>query len=322
MNVYINELNQNRMLKMGIRVLTILLLISSFIGCGGNKVVSAQIVENEKGQLTNSLLWKISGNGLEEVSYLFGTIHIINESDFFYPNGTLSAMGNTEKVVFEIDMDEMGDMTQAMSMMQKAFMDNGKTLKDLMTPEDYDLVNAHFKRIGLPLFFLERIKPMFLTVFGSGDFSPEDLQSGKIKSYEMEFAKEAKERGLQTGGLESIDFQIGIFDKIPYEDQADMLVESIKSADTGSDQFREMTEIYKRQDINAMQTMMKSDETIEEYEDVLLVQRNQNWIPIMATMMNEMPTFFAVGAGHLGGEMGVIQLLRNEGFILNPVISI
>ena len=311
------------MIKFSFRVLTLFLFIGSLYSCGASKTASASQPHNpEVKKLANSLLWKIEGNGLAHESYLYGTIHIINERDFFYPQGTMKAIENSKKLVFEIDMAEMNDMSQAMTMMQKAFMDEGKTLKDLMTAEDYNLVDAHFKKIGLPIFLLERIKPMFLTVFGSGDFSPEDLQSGKIKSYEIEFAKVAKEKGLPTGGLETIDYQIGLFDEIPYEDQAAMLIESIKSADTGSDQFKEMVEMYKNQDLNAMQSMMSEDETIEEYEDILLTQRNKNWIPIMQNMMAVVPTFFAVGAGHLGGENGVIQLLKNAGYKLSPVVSI
>ena len=282
---------------------------------------SIKEVAKEENQLPKSLLWKISGDGLKD-SYLYGTIHIINDEDFFYPKGTMAALDKVNKVVFEIDMAEMSDMSNAMAMMQKAFMSDGKTLKDVMSAEDYDLVSNHFQKMGLPIFLLQRIKPMFLTIFASGDISPGDLQSGKIKSYEMEFAKEAEKRNLSTGGLETIDFQISIFDEIPEKDQAAMLVESIKSADTGSDQMKEMVDIYKKQDISAMQEMMKGDETIKEYEDILLVKRNLNWIPQIKEMMKENSVFFAVGAGHLGGEKGVIKLLKNEGLKVTPLMSI
>lgn len=281
---------------------------------------SSKVVQKNE-RLPNSLLWKISGEGLKD-SYLFGTIHIIDDKEFFYPNGTMAALDKVDKIVYEIDMAEMNDMSNAMSLMQKAFMSDNKTLKDVMNEEDYSLVSAHFEKMGLPIILLQRIKPMFLTIFAGGDIKPGDLQSGKIKSYEMEFAKEAEKRSLESGGLESIEFQISIFDEIPEEDQAAMLIETIKSGDTGSDQMKEMVDIYKKQDITAMQEMMKSDDTIKEYEDILLVKRNKNWIPKIRSMMINQPVFFAVGAGHLGGEMGVIKLLRKEGLKVSPVISI
>jgi uncharacterized protein YbaP (TraB family) len=300
------------------------LLFLTFLSCGSIKPVdsTADSLSIKEEKLANALLWEIHTADQKNKSFLFGTIHIINDVDFFYPQGTQNALDQSEKVIFEVDMKDMMDMSKAMGMLQKAYMDDGLRLKDILEDDDYKLVEAHFQKMGLPLFFLERIKPMFLSIFASEEIRPEDLQSGKIKSYEMEFAKTAEQKGKMTGGLETIDFQISIFDKIPYKDQAAMLVESIKSSDTGSDQFKQMVDIYKKQDINAMQDMMKADETIETYEDVLLNQRNKNWIPVMKELMSESTTFFAVGAGHLGGEEGVINLLRKEGYILKPVIAI
>ena len=113
---------------------------------------------------------------------------------------------------------------------------------------------------------------------------------------------------------------MSMFDSIPYDAQAKMLVESIKSNQSGDDQFKEMVEMYKNQDIYRMQSMLKDeDEGIADYEDLLLAGRNRNWIPIMAEMMTQRPTFFAVGAGHLGGEAGVIALLRQKGYEVRPV---
>ena len=270
--------------------------------------------------LTNALLWKIEGNGLQTPSYLFGTIHLIGSDDYYLPTGTLSAIDNSEKMVFEIDMKEMGDMGAMMGLMNKAFMKDNKTLRDLISAEDYALVDAHFKKMGLPLMMLERMKPMFLTVFASGDMDPAGLQNGSMKSYEMEFLEIANTSNKPTGGLETIEFQLSVFDSIPYTAQAEMLVETIKDEDKDSSQFDDMVQMYKNQLINDMVSMIgDEEEQLSEYEDILLSKRNEAWISGMKTMMNEMPTFFAVGAGHLAGERGVIHLLRKEGYTLTPL---
>ena len=112
---------------------------------------------------------------------------------------------------------------------------------------------------------------------------------------------------------------MSVFDSIPYQAQADMLLETIKSSDTEDDSFKEMVDMYVKQDINKMVDSMSEEEGIQGYEDILLNQRNINWIPVMADKMKEGQVFFAVGAGHLGGEQGVIQLLLNEGFRLTPL---
>jgi len=308
-------------------LLSTVLVVSLIAACKTSKAqmkdASAAVAKEVKDEkLANALLWKISGNKLTKPSYLYGTIHIIDKDDFFLPDGTLGAIEDSEKMVFEINMEDMSDMSTAMSLMQKAFMSDNLTLKDLLTEEEYKMVGDHFKKLGFPLMFFERIKPMFLTVFASGDMDPMAMQSGKIKSYEMEFMEMAKDSKMPMGGLETIDFQMSVFDSIPYKAQAEMLVESIQSGDTGTDQFRQMVDIYKNQDLNAMQEMFAAEQGgLEGYDDILIVGRNKNWIPQMIETMAVQPTFFAVGAGHLGGEFGVINLLKDEGYTLTPFVS-
>ena len=158
----------------------------------------SKMVEYEK--LDKALLWKISGNGLTETSYLYGTIHIIPSEDYFIPEGTLEAIGKASTMVFEIDMKDMNNIAKQMGLLSKAFMNDGLTLKDLYTDEEYAIVKKHFDAMGIPLFLMERMKPMLLTVFASGDIDPGDLQSGKAKSSEMEFYDIAKSAKMETGG--------------------------------------------------------------------------------------------------------------------------
>jgi len=303
-----------------------ILLAISFIStsCKSTKEGMVEKVEmNAYKPLTNSLLWRIDGNGLTTPSYLYGTIHLINADDFYLPSGTLAAIDNTQKMVFEIDMNEMSDMGAMMGLMNKAFMNDNMTLKDLISEEDYKMVDDHFSELGLPLMMLERMKPMFLTVFASGDMDPAGLQSGSMKSYEMEFLDIAKSSNKLVAGLETIEFQMSVFDSIPYKVQAEMLVETIKGGDTESSEFDIMIQMYKDQKINDMVSMITDeDEQLSDYEDILLNKRNEAWISGMKTMMTEMPIFFAVGAGHLAGQRGVINLLRKEGYKLTPLSHI
>ena len=283
----------------------------------------SSIVNNE---LTHALLWKIDGKDLDAASYLYGTIHLIKGESFFYPKGTLNAFEQSEEVFFEIDMNQMNNMSAMMGMLDKLYMPNGTTLKTLLSAEDYEMVTDHFKQMGLPMFMFERMKPMFLTAFASEDMdfgslmNPSASGAGSTKSYEFEFLELAKTMDKSVSGLETIEFQLSVFDKIPYEAQAEMLVESIKSSDSGQDQLDQLTELYVSQDINAMVNMVDDDSMgLGEYEDILLKDRNENWIPIMEVQMKKNPTFFAVGAGHLGGKSGVINLLKKAGYKLTPV---
>lgn len=312
---------KNRYLYFGIVILLGFLAISSCKSTASTAAANSKQVElSDPLALENALLWKISGNGLTVPSYLYGTIHMIDKDQYFLPEGTLGAIDESARMIFEIDMNDMTDFTKLIGMMDKLYMKDDLTLEKLLSADDYDMVKRHFEKMGLPMMFFERMKPMILSVFGSGDMQPGDLQSGNIKSYEMEFNEMAKNTNKPTGGLETIEFQMSIFDAIPYEAQANMLVESIKSGDTGGSQFKEMVDIYVKQDLNAMQAMFASEDGgLDGYDDILISSRNKNWIPLMQDMMVKESVFFAVGAGHLGGKEGVIHLLRQKGFKVQPV---
>ena len=304
----------------------IAILFTGLSSCKTTKDSLSSVEEKAKKDysLENALLWEVTGHGLKQPSYVYGTIHIINDEDYFLPKGALAAIDASEEIIFEIDMNDMNDMSKQMGMLKDVFMKDDLTLKDLMEEADYILVSDHFSKLGLPIFFFERMKPMFLTVFASSDFDPSGIQNGSMKSYEMEFFEIANKAGKKVGGLESIEYQLNVFDKIPYKDQADMLLESIKtSGGGGGDQFKEMVDIYKAQNIDAMITMIGSEEAgMSEYEDILVGDRNKNWIPIMEEKMKVQTTFFAVGAGHLAGKDGVIHLLKNQGYKLKPLSQV
>jgi uncharacterized protein YbaP (TraB family) len=269
-----------------------------------------------------SLLWEINIPGVKEPSYLFGTIHIIDAEDFFLPNGTMTAFEKSNKIFFEIDMAQMSDMSSMMGLMNKLYMSDGKTLKSLLSEKDYKDVANFFQKKGLPVIFFERMKPMFLTVLTYGDLNPGDLGNGEMKSYEFEFMEMANQTKKPTGGLESIEFQIGIFDKIPYEKQAQMLVDAINTNTGSGTELEEMVKVYLDQDIQKLASMIESpDSEISGYEDILLTERNNNWIPIIIEETKKQPSFFAVGAGHLGGKDGVISLLKKQGVKVKAILK-
>jgi uncharacterized protein len=288
------------------------------------KTATAAIGTTEKSDNAKSLLWEISGKDLKNPSYLYGTIHIIPKADYFITPATQKAFDASQNVTFEINMKEMNNPMALMGIMGKAMMADGKKLKDLIKEEDYKLVQRKFDTLGLPLKMLERMKPMFLSVMMGTDgekISLENNSANKSTSYEMEFMQMGEKQKKDFGGLETIEFQMGIFDSIPYAVQAEMLVKTIKSGGSGDADLKKMVDMYKKQDIDAMSKMLSSGEEsdLAGYEKMLVINRNRNWIPLMAKSMRDKTTFFAVGAGHLGGNLGVVNLLRKEGYKLKAL---
>lgn len=259
---------------------------------------------------------------MKEPSYLFGTIHMIDEADYFLPSGFDAAFEHCDQVVFEIDMDDMTDMSAIMSLLSDIVMKNGMTLNKLLSPSEYKEVSAYFENMGLPMFLLNKVKPMFLSMLADVSMDPAEMQSGDIVSYEMNIYDKAKEENKEVGGLETMAYQMSLFDSIPYKDQARMLIDAVRgtSAEEGGS-LDQTAKLYKEQNIEAMVAMMSEDEEsgVAGYEDILLNNRNNNWITVMPQKMAKGPTFFAVGAGHLGGPNGVVRLLRKAGYTLTPV---
>lgn len=277
-------------------------------------IQAVEVTDNEPFKpLAKALLWRISGNGLATVSYLYGTIHLINQDDFFMDDEMIQAIKESKEVVFEIDLeDEMNPMA-LFALMPKMIMKD-KTLKDLLSKEDYQLVSAKFTEVGLPSFLLDKLKPMFVSMMLQ---NPDGANPEEMVSYEMKIMEIAKEQDKPMSGLETALYQVSMFDSIPLDQQATMLMDGLRDT-TETNSLDELAKIYGDRDINKMVEMM-DEMGGEDFKDFLLVGRNRNWIPVMEGKMKEGTMFFAVGAGHLGANFGVIHLLRKAGFTVEPI---
>ena len=265
--------------------------------------------------LKNSLLWEVSGKGLAAPSYLYGTMHMVCAEDTKMSEGLKDAIKKAKQVYFELDMDNMEEM---MSVLKYARMNNGLKISDLVSPVDYQKLEDYFKnnKSVLPFGMMSRFKPYFITAIIS-----EGMMGCKKKvSVEQMIMTEARQYDKEVNGLETLEFQASIFDSIPYEKQAQDLVTYVDSIDKFKDITMKMVEMYRKQEINNMDSLMEqSDPGMMQYMGVLLYDRNKRWAAQIPEQMFNMPTLFAVGAGHLGGEKGVINLLKKQGFTLKPL---
>lgn len=261
-----------------------------------------------------SLLYEISGNGLITPSYIYGTIHIICKNDFMMTEVTKKKFSETQQVYLELDMD---DPKMLPEMMKSMYMTDGSTLKTLMSESDYQKVSQFFKdTLKTNIGGMDKMKPFVVSAMAM----PKML-SCPVQSYEETFMKMAKQENKEILGLETVQDQFGALDKMGMKKQADlMLVQMVNNWSEGKQTFKQMIEGYKKQDVEELlQVMAKSKTSDVNFQEDLLETRNNNWIPKIAKITSEKPTFFAVGAGHLGGEKGVIALLRKQGFTVKAI---
>ncbi len=266
----------------------------------------------------NTLLWKISGNGLEKPSYLFGTIHLICAEDAALSDNMKKAISDCDEVYFEVDMDNLFEMIGAINKMK---MKGDTTLKDLLTESDYKKVKSYFEKKGsmLPFSMLETYKPML----AASTLEEGSMPCDKTAMMEQVIMKEAKVFDKKIKGLETMSYQAGVLDSIPYKLQADQLVDYIEKANNGETddtEMKEMFEAYKSQDLKRLEALLiETDAGISGFTDILLYHRNQNWVEKLKSLLPKKSLLIAVGAGHLPGEKGVINLLRKEGYKLTPI---
>ena len=266
------------------------------------------------------LLWKISGNGLERPSYVFGTHHMASEAICDSIRGFEDAFASVEQVIGEVETELMNDPATTTRMMPYMMMPEGVKLTSLFTPKEVILINGFIKpRLGFTLKDLNAMKPTFLsnmiTLTLSMEHFPEFENQEGIDSY---LQSRAKKYGKRVGGLETVEFQMDMLFNEDLETQADDLVDLVKNGDKAMKATGKLAQIYMTQNMKKINRFMHKGSDKEDIKK-LLDDRNMNWIVQMKVIMPETPTMFVVGAGHLPGKNGVLQLLENEGYTVEPI---
>jgi len=264
-------------------------------------------------ELENTLLWQITGPGIAKPSYLYGTIHLMCPDEIKVSDTLRARFYQTKKLFLEIKLDDPSVM---LKMMQQMKMKNDTTLQQLLTPAEYDSVEVQFKKLtGMSLSMMNNMKPELLESL----IYPSLLGCKGAEAWEQKFEQLAQANNMEINGLEDVDDQIKIFDEIPYKDQAEELAETLNNIDSTKQSFNRLLQLYKEKNLSALCKMLNEDSDLSQYNDVLLNNRNKKWIPEIIKQAKLEPSFFAVGAGHLGNANGLINLLIQQGYTVSPV---
>jgi uncharacterized protein len=270
--------------------------------------------------LQGQLLWKISGNGLNKSSYLFGTHHLIDKALIPQFDSILALCGQSDAVVGEMDLKTPG--------MQKKMMDGsvmkGKKIKDLVSASDYEMLDSEFKSVlGMGMGILGSFKPMmlmsmhqiFLYLKSTGTKKPPTAVD------EM-FQKQARVEKKKVFGLETLDFQMNVlFNSISLERQAEILLYEVHEKEQLIKDLKQLNGIYLSGDLEEMKAVDMDDKSMKPEERKMLVDdRNTNWMTQLPSLMKVQSCFIAVGCMHLVGETGLINQLRLRGYTIEPVV--
>ena len=273
------------------------------------------------------LLWKVSGNGLSRPSYIMGTYHFAPASMMEKIPGMQQALEGCDVVVGEIEKESMMSAEAQAKMAQAMIAPLDSTLDKLFSPEDLAIVeqvfDKYFGAMGVKLSQMNMLKPNAISVqmqaMQAVKYFPNFNQNELI---DLAVQTAANEMGRPSIGLETIEEQIELLFNGPLTEQAEGLLEACKKDDLFTVQSSALVEAYMAQDLNRIEAVFTDPElggeNAEEME-ALIYDRNRSWAEKLHKMMPERAALVCVGAGHLPGDQGLLQLLRNRGYTVEPM---
>jgi len=275
------------------------------------------------------LLFRISGNGLVAPSYIVGTYHIVDDTFVDSIAGIRQALADCQQVYTEVLKDELTS-EDSLAFKKAQLLPEGMTIDKLFSSEEMNRLNAFVKRIigtdlsNPQLASLCHLTPTALSLNLSVIIFAKKYRS-LMKSGTMIddfFEKEASKQGKNVGGLETMAFQLTLLYGGTMEKQKDALMCMVDNGEVIEKMEEDMAQAYLSRDLNRLKEILDRKMAIcssPEETAAMLDNRNADWLTKMPGIMKEKTTLFAVGAGHLLGENGVLSLLSKAGYTVEPV---
>ena len=273
------------------------------------------------------LLYRISGNGLESPSYIVGTYHLAPASFADSIPGMSEAIENTQQVCGELDMMDAFKPENTARLLQSQMLPEGVTLSSLLTADQLSRLNALLLEVlGTNLedeayaAQVEKMKPVALsTTLSLASYMKKAQSFNPMELLDNYFQMLALQNGKSVIGFETVDFQMGVLYGSELPKQVEDLMCMVDHFDEATELVDRITSAYFSQNFQQLESVLEEEmegtcAATPEEEAALLDDRNHNWIKLMPDMMAEKPTLFAVGAGHLCGEQGVLKLLEGLGY--------
>jgi len=255
-----------------------------------------------------SLLWKITGDDLGAASYLYGTIHVKDKRVFEFNDSVMAAFEKCEALALEADLNT----ENIILLSQRMILPGDQTLKNLFKDEEYQLVKTAVEDIiGLDISLFDRFKPVILLSLVMNYQFANDVDV----SVDEYFYNKAKELDKKIIGIETIEEQLEIMDSIPYE----YIIDYFRNIDQAHEDIENIIRLYQSARLDDLLETMQKDKSMVMIKKNLLTDRNIKMAERIQRMINEQSTFIAVGAGHLPGKEGIINILINEGYAVEPL---
>ena len=275
------------------------------------------------------LLWKVTGRDSCKPSYLFGTIHLETSKYIDSVPGLRDAISSVDAVYGEIQMDSLTDNDMMIKAVNNLIAPPDSTIDKLLTKEEYQLVDSVVNSYFMGMITLEtfsKMKPVVLSsqlgVMQMKKYFPEQLGLNDVIDVAVQAA--GRELGKRIGGLETIEMQINMLYGTPLDVQAQELVNFCRMDNDIISFSKELCDAYHAQDLDTLEKLLLlegigEDEMTNEIIEKLAYERNRRWMNTITKTIPRESMLVAVGAGHLVGKDGLIELLRRDGYTVEPV---
>lgn len=268
-------------------------------------------------------IWTLKGE--HATIFLAGSVHLLREKDLPIPDGFDDVYEQSGKVVFELDMADMMNPATMKKIQENGLLAGSDTIENFFDETTVASIRTYLSDLGVPENAFDRMKPgtLFITLTS---LAATKQGARSDLGLEMQYYRKAMNDGKPTGGLETIDYQMSLFHKIDLETIQRLITEMINEQDKSTEALDEVIAAWKSGDPKQIEEIIVAELAEEEQvKNLLLVQRNKNWIaPIEEALNGKENVMFLVGAAHLAGEDSVIDLLEKKGYTpiqFSPALS-
>ncbi|MEI7595222.1 MAG: TraB/GumN family protein [Bacteroidota bacterium] len=261
----------------------------------------------------NSIFWEISGNGLKSPSYLYGTIHIQDKRVFSMDTIVMKKFNLCQAYAMELLIDKIDPV----KMREMIMLPGNKVITNFISKTDSVLLFDSYKaNYGGNFALLNRMKPFFISSQLMQNEMPKDMPD----ALDMYFLKLAKKANKTTLGIEELSDQLGAIEKISIDEQVKMLMDAVKDTSKQENNFEDLLDAYLNSNLDEMLKLSNDTTLPENFNKAFLIDRNKKMAKNIAKYCTEQITFNAIGAAHLGGKEGVVELLRKKGYTVKPIL--
>jgi uncharacterized protein YbaP (TraB family) len=285
-------------------------------------VKEADAVLNGKG-----IFWKIEKPGLKP-SWLLGSMHVTDPRVLSLPAYAQAAHDSADTIVIESDeiLDEKKAAAALLARPDLTMFTDGTTIDKLLSPEDYARLDAGLKQRGIPLSAVSRMRPWMIASAVALPACEIARKAKGVQFLDQKIAADAIKQGKQVKGLETLAEQLQAMAELPMEFHLKSLIETLELGPKMNDVVETMTDLYLSGDVGMTIPMLKTvspeeggDGDYAAFEQRIILDRNKVMADRAAPILANGNVFMAVGALHLPGDQGVIQLLRKQGFAVTAV---